>query len=200
MERGLAMNSERHYPIAFRFVSVALMAFALTILYKSIGIRIRLYALIVFFATLNGWIASEDDNKTYGNLYLINDALCSSCFFLMMLELNDGKYEHFFLYSVMIFGLYIWWNVLLSTHDSNLKPLLRKYQICNTLAGIYSLFTFLVVKFNQNLRFKDYVQSIGMIMWIAVLLVWYYDFYFKIARPQKHEDKKARSPTKKGNG
>lgn len=190
------MNSERHYPIAFKFTSVALMGFAVYIFYESSDIMIRLYAAIEFFATLNGWAASENDNSSYGDLFLLNDALCSACFFLTMLELNDGKSEHFYLFSIVIFGLYFWWNNLLTIQCPTMKSALHKYQICNAVAGGYSLFAFLVVEFANDYIFKNYVQYIGMVMWIAVLFVWYYDSYFKTIKSNDYE--RSHASTKKG--
>lgn len=173
------MNSERHYPIVYKFVAVTLMAFAVYIFYNTASVFIRLYSIIEFLAALNGWAASEDDNMEYGDLYLLVDGLCAASYFLTMLELNDGKYETFFLYSMVIFILYILWNKLLIIQTPNLKLTLRKYQLCNSIAGGYSLFAYLMVKHVTNKSITDIVQYVGMILWVTVLLVWYYDFYFK---------------------
>lgn len=173
------MNSERHYPTVYKFVAVTLMAFAVFIFYNTSSVFVRFYSIIEFLATLNGWAASEDDDMEYGDLYLLIDALCAACYFLTMLELNDGKYINFFLYSAVTFLLYFLWNVLLIIKTSSLKYTLRKYQVCNATAGIYSLFAYLIIKHVKNKGVTDIVQYVGMILWIAVLLVWYYDFYFK---------------------
>lgn len=173
------MNSERHYPTVYKFVAVTLMAFAVFIFYSTSSVFVRLYSVIEFLATLNGWAASEDDDMEYGDLYLLIDALCAACYFLTMLELNEGKYVSFFLYSAMTFVLYFLWNVLLIIKESSLKLTLKKYQLCNVIAGVYSLFAYLILKYVNNKGITDIIQYVGMFLWIAVLLVWYYDFYFK---------------------
>lgn len=176
------MNSERHYPIVYKFTSVALMAFAVLIFHKTSDIMIKLYSSIEFLATLNGWAASEDDEMEYGDLYLLIDGLCAACYFLTMLDLFEGVYENFFLYSILIFVLYILWNILLIIKTPSLRKALRKYQICNGVACAYSAFAFLIMKFYPDVSVSNYVQYIGMLMWISVLAVWYYDFYFKTFR------------------
>lgn len=183
------MNSERHYPTVYKFVAVSLMAFAVYIFYNTSSIFVRLYSVIEFLATLNGWAASEDDDMEYGDLYLLIDALCAACYFLTMLELNNGKYDNFFLYSTVTFLLYFLWNVLLILKTSSLKKTLKKYQLCNATAGIYSLFAYLIIKYVKNEAITNIVQYVGMILWVAVLLVWYYDFYFKTVK-EKNVSKK----------
>lgn len=172
------MNTERHYPIVYKFTAVYLMAFAVYIFHKSPSITVKLYAAIEFLATLNGWAASEDDDMEYGDLYLLIDGLCAACYFLTMLDLYDGNCQNFFLYSIVIFLLYILWNILLIIKTPSLKVSLCKYQICNGVAGTYSLFAFIMIKYVQDTSITDFVQYVGMILWVAVLLVWYYDFYF----------------------
>ncbi len=173
------MNSERHYPVVYKFVAVVLMAFAVYIFYNSDSVFIRFFSVIEFLATLNGWAASEDDNMEYGDLYLLIDGLCAACYFLTMLELNDGKCDNFFLYSAIIFLLYILWNILLGNQTPDLKKKLKKYQRCNSIAGAYSLIAYFMVKYSTKSSITDAAQCVGMILWIAVLLVWYYDFYYK---------------------
>lgn len=184
------MNTERHYPIVYKFTSVCLMAFAVYIFHQSSNLMIKLYSVIEFLATLNGWAASEDDDMEYGDLYLLIDGLCAAGYFLTMLDLYNGFYQYFFLYSIVIFGLYILWNILLMIKTPSLKNSLRKYQLCNGVAAIYSLFAFVMVEFVQDKSLTDVVQYVGMILWIAVLLVWYYDFYFVKFKGETHKKKK----------
>lgn len=182
------MNTERHYPIAFKFAIVTLMGLAVVVFYSSTSITIRLFSVIEFLATLNGWTASEDDSIEYGDLYLLVDALCLALYFLTLLELNNGSCEYFFLYSFLIFVLYILWNILLEKQNSKLKSTLHKYQICNAVAGIYSLAAFIISKLLSDIVFINYIQYLGMVLWVAVLIVWYYDFYIKNYRRKKEGD------------
>ena len=172
------MNTERHYPVVYKFTSVCLMAFAVYVFHRTSNMMIKLYSAIEFLATLNGWAASENDDMEYGDLYLLIDGLCAACYFLTLLDLYNDIYQNFFLYSIVIFFLYMLWNLLLIIKQPSLKISLRKYQICNASAGIYSLFAFLMVRYSNDNNLVIFVQYIGMILWIAVLLVWYYDFYF----------------------
>lgn len=173
------MNSERHYPMVYKFVAVTLMAFAVFIFYNASSMLIRFYSVIEFLAALNGWAASEDVDMEYGDLYLLIDGLCAACYFLTMLELNNGECTNFYLYSTVVFLLYFLWNVLLIIQTPSLKSTLKKYQSCNIIAGFYSLGAYLMVCYIKNENISYAVQYVGMILWIAVLLVWYYDFYFK---------------------
>lgn len=172
------MNTERRYPIVYKFTSVCLMAFAVYIFHSSSSVIIKLYSVVEFLATLNGWAASEDDDMEYGDLHLLIDGLCVACYFLTMLDLYNGYYHNFFLYSVVIFFLYILWNILLILKNPKRKAVLRRYQICNSVACGYSLFAFVVVNCVNDASISDGVQYAGMILWVALLLVWYYDFYF----------------------
>lgn len=178
------VNTERHYPVAFKFAIVALMGFAVVVFYNSTSITIRFFTVIEFIATLNAWTASEDDSIEYGDLFLLIDAFCLALYFLTLLELNSGSSEHFFLYSFLIFVFYILWNILLEIQNRELKATLHKYQICNSVAGIYSLFAFIIPKFLSDDVFINYIQYLGMVLWVAVLAVWYYDFYIKTFRTQ----------------
>lgn len=179
------MNTERHYPLSFKFAIVALMGFAVVVFYNNTSITIRLFTVIEFLATLNGWTASEDDSIEYGDLYLLIDAVCLALYFLTLLELNSGSCEHFFLYSFLTFVFYILWNILLGIQNGKLKVTLHKYQMCNSVAGIYSLLAFIISKFLSDVVFINYIQYLGMILWGAVLIVWYYDFYIKTFRMKK---------------
>lgn len=179
------MNDERRYPSAFKFAMVALMGFAVVIFYKSDNLMIRFYCVIEFVATLNGWAASEDDSIKYGDLYLLIDAICAALYFLNLLELNDGNYNNFYLYSGLIFIMYVLWNKLLEIQQEADKKTLHKYSVCDMVAGIYSFCAYLIVNFFSDHTFVNYVQYIGMVMWIVVLLVWYYDFYVKTFQKKK---------------
>ena len=178
------MDTERRYPVAFKFAIVALMGFAVVVFYRSSSMIIRLFAVIEFIAALNGWTASEDDSISYGDLYLLIDAFCLALYFLTLLELADGSYEHFFLFSSLIFIFYFLWNILLESQDAKLKATLHKYQVCNISSIVYSLIVFILQKVMSN-SFIIYLQYVGMIIWIAVLTVWYYDFYIKNFRQSK---------------
>lgn len=174
------MNSERHYPIAFKLASVALMAFALWAFYKNTDLIVKIYAIIEFFATLNGWAASENDEMEYSDLFLLNDAACSACFFLIILELNEGSYSAFYIYSTILFVLYMLWNYLLVQSGQAKRVKLKRYQICNLIGAVYSFFATLYLRFWSNDPiFAIGIHIVGMFLWAAVLIFWYIDFYIK---------------------
>lgn len=175
------MNDRRHYPQAFKFAMVALLAFNVIVFFYGKEIMVKLYCVVMFVAILNAWITSEQDSFVYGDTFLLIDAFCSALYFLTLLELNEGKYEYFWLYSSITFFMYRFWNILLVKRGTS-KLALHKYNVCDLVAGIYSLFAFVVVKFSSLDLFTVYVQYIGMVLWIAVLLVWYYDFYIRKLR------------------
>jgi TRAP-type uncharacterized transport system fused permease subunit len=138
----------------------------------------------MFFAILNGWAASEDSNFEYGDLYLLVDALCASLYLLILLELNRGNYEDFWLFSSIIFFLYRIWNKLLEI-QGQYKHSLRSYNACDITAGLFSIFAFLSIKYIQNQAFNDIVQYSGMGLWLLLLVKWYYDFYIRTFLPEK---------------
>ena len=171
------MNSERHYPAAFKFMSVAMMAFAVWIFHQSKDYMVKIYAVIEFVATLNGWAASENDNNTYGDLFLLNDACCSACFFLTMLDLAQGRYDRFYIYSFCLFVLYFLWNRLLISTGNAKKDDLQRYQICNIGGIVYSAFA-AKMQFVAIYKYMQVVHYIGMTAWIGILSFWFLDTYF----------------------
>lgn len=142
----------------------------------------------MFVAILNGWAAAEDDSIDYGDLYLLNDALCSAMYFMILLELYQGTYKYFWMYSCIIFLMYALWNKMLELQKQVEKQALHKYFVCDVVACAYSLFAFVIVRFSSIDPFVNYVQYIGMVMWLALLLVWYYDFYVISFQPNKYSD------------
>ena len=184
MENEMSSN-ERHYPQALKFAMIALLAFAVIIGYNSNELMVRLYCGIMFIAILNGWAAAEDDSIKYGNLYLLNDAICTAMYFLSLLELYRGEYHNFWLFSCIIFLMYAIWNKMLEVQQQVGNNELRKYIVCDLVACMYSLLAFLIVYFAPEKGLENYVQYIGMFLWSSLLLVWYYDFYIKKFRPQE---------------
>ena len=172
------MNSERHYPTAFKFASVAMMAFAVWIFHQSNDRMVKAYSVIEFIATLNGWAASENDENKYGDLFLLNDACCSACFFLTMLDLSKGIYKYFYIYSSILFVLYFLWNRLLIVSFQAKKEDLHRYQICNVGGFLYSCVAIVLVIIVKAQKYDIVVNVIGIIMWAGILAFWFVDAYF----------------------
>lgn len=196
------MDSERHYPVAFKFASVAMMAFAVWIFHHSPDYMVKIYAAIEFVATLNGWAASENDHNTYGDLFLLNDACCSACFFLTMLDLAQGRYDNFYKYSVFLFSLYFLWNRLLITTGQAEKDDLQKYQICNIGGIVYSMFA-VYIQFASISKYMKVIHYIGMAAWLGILAFWFIDAYFStykkggVASASTRRKSKSNNPKKK---
>jgi hypothetical protein len=190
------MNNDRHYPQAFKLAIVALLAFDVVIFFNAVDWMVRIYCGTIFVAILNGWAAAEDDSIIYGDLYLLNDAICSAMYFMTLLELNKGVYDNFWLFSCIIFLMYALWNKMLEMQKQIKKRALHKYLVCDLVACVYSLFAYLIVRFSTVQSFENFVQYIGMMMWLSVLLVWYYDFYVQAFR----SDKKTQSGKDKNGG
>ena len=68
--------TERHYPLALKIAVVALLAFDIWILYQNLAFNsiIFWFCIVFFLAILNSWMAAENDDFIYGDLFLLNDA------------------------------------------------------------------------------------------------------------------------------
>lgn len=188
MLEKLNSNNERHYPQAFKFAMVGLLTFDVVILYSSPGLMISFFCAVMFLAILNGWAAAEDDSMQYGDLYLLNDAICSAMYFLTLLELNDGRYDNFWLYSGIIFAMYALWNILLLLQRQGNRQVLQTFLICDIGASIFSFYIFVQLKLSITSSFSIFIQIVGLIMWVALLLVWYVDFYIRTFKPKSRQD------------
>ena len=188
MLEKLNSNNERHYPQAFKFAMVGLLTFDVVILYSSPGLMISFFCAVMFLAILNGWAAAEDDSMQYGDLYLLNDAICSAMYFLTLLELNDGRYDNFWLYSGIIFAMYALWNILLLLQRQGNRQVLQTFLICDIGASIFSFYIFVQLKLSITFSFSIFIQIVGLIMWVALLLVWYVDFYIRTFKPKSRQD------------
>jgi hypothetical protein len=172
-------ENERHYPQVFKFAMVALMGFSVYIFIYSSDYMIKLYCIVMFFAVLNGWAASEDTRFKYGDLYLLIDAICAAMYFMALLELYEGFYTYFWLYSGITFIMYWIWNKLLIIENVQTAKNLKVYNRCDMFACICSFGIFFVMTFIKDSAIMEPLQFFGMILWIGLLCKWYIDFYIK---------------------
>lgn len=170
------MNTDRHYPQAFKFTLVAMLAFAVFIFFHSPLLMIKLYCVIMFLAILNEWVASESNEFKYSDLFLLNDTICSAMYFMILLELNQGTHKFFWLFSCVIFFMYWRWNKLCENQEQA-KPSFHVYNMCNIISCVYSLCTFLTMTIVPDIALVKYIQYIGMIFWTGLLVRWYRDFW-----------------------
>lgn len=169
-----------HYPIIFQFISIALIAFDIQILYIS-DIQTKLYCGIMFFVLINGWASSIDDDFRYGSLYLLVDALCCALYFLMLLYIRDAVYYMVWLISAIIALLYIIWNVLLmklNHPDNNKQKELISYNWSNFTLLVFSVLLFTILLFVTNSDVQFFSQILGGCIWLLLIFKWYYDNYF----------------------
>lgn len=178
-------SQERHYPQAFKLAMVALLAFDVFIFFHEAQLLIKAYCFVMFLAILNGWAAAEDDSFDYGDLYLLNDAICSALYFLCLLELREGRITSFWLFSSMIFLFYILWNKMMLWQKKGDNNTLRTFVNCDLGGMVFSFFVFLSMRFSSEQPWLITLQIAGLIMWFSLLLVWYMDFYLKTARTQE---------------
>lgn len=171
----------RDYPLVFKFAIVGLLTFDVFIFYHS-NTTIKLYCSVMFFVLLNGWATSENEALDYCDLYLLIDALCFGFYLLTLLGLKDGNIMSFWLLSSITFVLYLVWNVLLVKNgdvNAETQKSLKAYNVCNTIAMIYTALTYLIIKYTKNSDFSILAQFTGGFLWLFLLGKWYFDNYFK---------------------
>ena len=170
-------ENDRRYPQVFKFAMVTLMGFSVYIFFHSSEYMVKLYSVIMFFAVLNGWAASEDTRFKYGDLYLLVDAICAALYFMSLLELNNGIYANFWLYSGITFFMYWIWNRLLISEKVQTLQNLKVYNRCDVFACICSLAIFFTMLLANDYAIVIPFQIFGMVLWMGLLIKWYFDFY-----------------------
>jgi len=172
-------GAERRYPDVFKFAMVALMGFSVYIFFHSADLMVQLYSVIMFFAVLNGWAASEDTRFRYGDLYLLVDAICAAMYFISLLDLNEGQHKYFWVYSGITFFMYWIWNKLMIIEGVQTFQNLKVYNRCDIFACFCSFAIFISIMVVKSEAIIRPIQYFGMILWVGLLFKWYYDFYLK---------------------